>query len=648
MKKFLYTLSLLLGSAAAFAAPGDTTIIQTFAVQPLNKPGFYGAYDTTVQFPSGSQSYRNIYMTLKLGKYTCPPSEQYCAAWDYTLQCLLMTPGGDTIELGRLITPYAQNGNASTPSNWTRRYTYDVTDYYPLLKDSATVRLFYYGYSGGFTADVKFDFVEGTPARNVTGIQTLWRGDYWYGKPSEPIDSFVKAKSFTAPAGTVSSDLKVTITGHGMDGTQNCAEFCPKNYYVKSDGSLVQTQLIWRDNCGENAVFPQGGTWIYDRANWCPGDQVGVLSHTIPGLAAGASRSLDLDFDPYTGTPGGNGLYGDYMLTGTMVSYGGYNKQTDAEILDVIAPNKHEQYTRSNTACGKPRIMIKNNGANPITSLKIEYGLDSAGYTPSQYNWTGTIAPLQMAEIELPIDNGVRSAAGANKRFTAQLLEVNNAADADPTNDTFRVTFDAAPRWVSKIALQLKTNNMATENKWELFDDAGVLLLSRQGQAANTIYRDTITLAPGCYKLKMSDAGCDGLQWWANPGQGTGTFAVTNAANRFPIPVADYYGGDFGCGFEQQFVVGGALGVEGVSGNSLNLGCFPNPANDQLTLALEGALLHGQVEIADLTGKTLFSGKVSGNTHILTTKAWPSGLYFVKYTHQPTGEKKVLKVEVVH
>ncbi len=648
MKKLFYTLSLLLAGSAAFAAPGDTTKVQAFATMPLAKAGFYGAYDTTVQFPTGATRYRNIYMTLQLGKYACPPGTQYCAAWDYTLQCLLLTPGGDTVELGRLITPYAQNGNPSTPSGWKYNYIFDVTDYYTLLQNNATVRLYYYGYSGGFTADVKFDFIEGTPARNVTGLKTLWRGDYWYGKAGSPIDSFVKAQPYTAPAGTVSSDLKMTITGHGMDANQNCAEFCPKNYYVKSNGTLVKTQLIWRDNCGENPVFPQGGTWIYDRANWCPGDQVGVLSHTLPGMSAGASRSVDVDFDPYTSAPGGNGLNGDYMITGTMISYGAFNKQTDAGIVDVVAPNRDKRFSRSNVACGKPTIRVQNNGANPITALKVKYGLDSAGYTYSQYTWTGTIAPLQTADIELPIDNGVRSAFGNDKVFYAQIVEVNNAADADPTNDTLKVFFDAAPRWVPDLAIRLKSNNKPGENKWELYNDAGTLVASRVGTAANTNYMDTLSLPAGCYRLRVYDNGCDGLRWWANSAQGIGEFAVTNANNRQSMGLANYFGGDFGCGFEQQFLIPGVLSIDDISGNTPELGCFPNPAGSQLTVVLRGASLQGQMEITDLTGKVLFSENVSGNERQINTRTWPSGLYLVKYTHQPTGEKKVMKVEVMH
>ncbi len=648
MKKLIYTCAFLLTGSVALATPGDTTKIQAFSTLRLAKSGFYGNYDTTLTFPNGATSYRNVYMTLELGKYACPPNEQYCAAWDYTLQCVLMTPGGDTVELGRLITPYAQDANPSTPANWKHKYIFDVTDYYPLLQNNAAVRLFYYGYSGGFTADVRFDFIEGTPARSVKGIKTLWHGDYWYGKAGSPIDSFVKAKNYTAPAGTVSSDLKMTITGHGMDGAQNCAEFCPKNYYVKSNGALVQTQLIWRDDCGSNVVFPQGGTWIYDRANWCPGNQVGVLSHTIPGLSGGVSRAIDVDFDPYTSAPGGNGLNGDYMMTGTMISYGGFNKQTDAGIIDVVAPNRDPRFSRNNTTCNKPVIRVQNNGANPISSLKISYGLEKPGYTPSEYTWTGAIAPLGTADIELPMDRGVRNASGTNLTFSARIVEANNAADEDPTNNVLRVLFDAAPHWTEKLVMQLKTNNRAMENKWELFNDAGVLVHSRQGQAANTLYRDTLELASGCYRLVVSDANCDGLRFWANTAQGTGTFSVINAATRFPISLPQYYTGDFGCGFEQQFTVGDPLGVKDFSGNTPELGCFPNPAGNQLIVSLQDAALQGQVEIADLTGKVLLSKQVSGNELKVNTQNWPSGLYLVKYTHQPSGEKKVMKVEVLH
>ena len=69
----------------------------------------------------------------------------------------------------------------------------------------------------------------------------------------------------------VQAMLKMTTTGHGFDNNASAAEFKPIDYFVKVDGTLTHTQYNWDEDCGENPIFPQGGTWIYDRANWCPG-----------------------------------------------------------------------------------------------------------------------------------------------------------------------------------------------------------------------------------------------------------------------------------------------------------------------------------------------------------------------------------------
>ena len=29
------------------------------------------------------------------------------------------------------------------------------------------------------------------------------------------------------------------------------------------------------------ALYPQGGTWVYDRANWCPGDKATTRNHEL-------------------------------------------------------------------------------------------------------------------------------------------------------------------------------------------------------------------------------------------------------------------------------------------------------------------------------------------------------------------------------
>ena len=129
-----------------------------------------------------------IIMIFTLGKYSCPAGTQYCADWDYTVQNFLMTKTGDTVELGRLITPYANTSYARFPMTWKQRYTYDVTDLYSLLKGSAAIRIHYSGYSGGFTANITFAFIEGKP-KKLTCIDIVHPTTY---VPQGGVQSFEK------------------------------------------------------------------------------------------------------------------------------------------------------------------------------------------------------------------------------------------------------------------------------------------------------------------------------------------------------------------------------------------------------------------------------------------------------------------------
>src|SRR5690606_29620462 len=185
---------------------------------------------------------------------------------DYDVHLFIMTKTGDTLEMGRFITPYARQTAPRTPLTWKQRYAFDVTDFYNQLKDSATVRIFYSGYSWGFTADVRFDFIEGIPPRNVLGIDRAWAGGFRYGDNTQDIESKVNTKSFSAPNGTQYAELLFAITGHGSDDN-GCSEFCKKYYEVELNGNKFDRTDIWRDDCGFNHLYPQSGTWVYDRGN---------------------------------------------------------------------------------------------------------------------------------------------------------------------------------------------------------------------------------------------------------------------------------------------------------------------------------------------------------------------------------------------
>lgn len=633
MKRFLPILvSGLLAAGAASAAPGDTTWVQAHNDMQLDH---YGNFDVPVQFPNGSTSYRKIIMTVTIGKYQCPGNPQYCGDWDYTVLNYLMTPGGDTLELGRLITPYANAGSPRTPWGWKQRYEYDVTDFYPLLKDAGAVRLHYSGYSWGFTGNIKFAFIEGTPPRNVVGIERLWHGSFPYGKPSDPISNYMPAMSKTAPAGAQSAEMKFTITGHGADDL-GCSEFCEKFYEVKVNGNFKEQKTIWRDNCGSNHIYPQSGTWIYNRGNWCPGDLINPNVHTL-GVTGGASYSVGVDLEQYTGSTSIQGTsQGSYIIESGVWYYGAPNRSVDASLDDIIAPSDHEVHFRQNPTNGHPIVKVKNTGSTAITSLKFEYGID--GLSSMQYTWNGSLSSLKEQQIELPVMKDLFTYSGAGK-FTIKILEANGQADGDNTNDKLTSSFVAAPLWSTKFNITMRTNNFP-ETDWRIYSSDNKIVKERIGSNTKFRYVDTVELGPGAYRLEVIDNACDGLSWWANSGQkGTGNMSV-NPASGAAYKLNGYFGGDFGCGFTQYFNVNWPQAVEEVKAITAAIDVYPNPAGSQLQISLKGInVMSGALYLLDAAGRVVLQQMATGTEEKIDVSALSNGMYTVVYADNNTSVK---------
>lgn len=647
MKK-LFILIVLAISLQMHAAPGDTTWIQANNVH-LN---YYNNFDTAVSFPNGNVTYRKILMVFTLGEYNCPSGTQYCHQWDYTVTNYVMTHT-DTVELSRFITPYANTGVPRFPSTWKQRYIYDVSDFYTLLKDSATIRINYSGYSGGFTANVRFAFIEGTPVRNVLGVDPVWMGAFSYGNPSDPIANHVPAKTFTAPANTQSAEMKFTVTGHGSDNTTQCCEFASHNYSVLLNNSIIDQKAIWRDDCGLNELYPQGGTWIYNRGNWCPGDAVHTNTHKLPAVTANSTYSLGVQFDPYTTT----GNYGDYALEGHVFYYGNFNHTVDASLNDVIAPNNFEDYYRENPTGNQPVVRVRNTGSSTISSISFSYNIKDSSATT--YTWNGTLLSQQDTDITLAPLNTLTnmSLAGSNGVyiFNAKITAVNGSVDGDTTNNKFQSSFVTAPSWPTSFLVYLNTNSEGingvgsgdqSETTWQITDMNGNVMASRLVDSTNKSYIDTITLPNlGFYKLQISDLGCDGLHWWVwdqNPSYGinAGSFVIRKLGTGATIPMKGYsysgtYSHDFGCGFSQYFTTGGAItGIENVKvkDNSISIAAYPNPAQDHVTVVLNGVeSAKGQLQVIDGQGRVVLVQKANGFENNINLGGLSNGIYTVIY-----------------
>lgn len=523
----------------------------------------------------------------------------------------------DKIELGRAITPYA-NGFSTT---WNRQYLFDVTEFAPLLEGTKDIQAHYSGWSDGFTATIDFHFIHGTPTRDVVDFTPLWHASPKYGEHVDgvhTIENVVSEKSYSMDDATY-AELTFTPTGHGFGDAENCAEFCAKTFDVISNGTNAGQELIWKDDCGENALFPQPGTWLYDRANWCPGEQVPKFLFDLTPTTVAGNNTIDVNFQNYVSNSGGS-----YTVDGYVVTYGEFNYTTNVEIVDILAPSDKFDHSRFNPICGNPKFVFKNLSGQNVTAVTFEYGIE--GYNSAYYNWTGNLAPLQEAEVELPTMNPYDFAQENHSTFFVKAHLVNNTVDEDLTDNAMTSQFENVKDFPADFRVVLRTNSAGSESAWTITDMAGNILFSQSSPASNQTHETNITgLTQGCYKFTLTDAGKNGLDFWAN-NAGTGSIKLRKATSN---GILKSFKSDFGSKIEYYFSVGTPLSTGELITES-DIKVLPNPNNGTFTVSIPEDNSFTDLQIVDITGRTVYTQKVTESSFTIALDKIKSGVYFVK------------------
>jgi hypothetical protein len=614
----------------AFANPGDTTWVTIYNLRKITQ---YGNYDTSSVLPIG-KTYRKIRLHYILGRYACPSGTQYCGSWDYTTQVYVKPANADTMEIARIITPYATDWLGT---NRKHDFVVDVSDYASVLNGNLDFRYKYDGYSWGFTLTLKLEMIEGTPPMEALSAENIYDGYYAYGNTSNPIENYLIEKPLQYNSPVAKAFVKNTISGHGSDDN-GCGEFCSKYYDLKINGTAVSQKQLWKSDCGKNDIYPQTGTWLYDRANWCPGQVVFPIAHDVTSLTSPASTfSVDVDMEPYVSPTQSN--TGGYNIVSQLISYSAPNVSTDVSIEDIVAPTNDPNYFRSNNICSNPKIKIKNVGTNPITSVVFSYNLN--GVSPTTYTWTGNLAFLQDTIVELGTALALYNGVVVNQ-FNVSVTNVNGGVgDQNSDNNTYTSTFNNVKVYPTKFVIFMITNAATSainpgynESHWELKNDAGTVIASRTNLTNSTTYRDTVDLLDGCYTFTMNDDGCDGVSWWAyqyytpNPGSGSIRFNKLSPA----IPLKNF-NGDFGCQITERFIVSSAVtGIEKTESTSKFM-LYPNPATSKINVLFDMTELQTiNYVITDITGKEVKAGtfsNIGSDIYPIEVDNLLSGMYFM-------------------
>lgn len=539
------------------------------------------------------------------------------------------------IELLSFVTPYGLGLNMGANG---KSWYYDMTDFSPVLRGK---KRFFLGMGGENQEqmDVDFWFIVGTPPRNVLQFNQVWQGAArWSGVSINNIVNDVRFAPVNVPllSNGQSFKLRSTITGHGAEG-----EFAVNGGQVNHSFNINggSPEFTWQisEECSRNVIFPQGGTWVYDRQGWCPGQTSLTKEFNLtPYLTAGTTATMDYS----TSNPlNPNGDY-RYLVANQVITYGGANHATDASVVDVLAPSNRVLYSRKNPICANPVILLKNTGSSALTSVVIDYWVNNAS-AKQTHTWTGNLAFMDTATVVLPIaalwQDGLTL---TNNIFHVELKSANGATDAYPHNNKFHSPFTLPDVVPDNFSIEFKTNNLYQHNNYTLVDENGTVVGSSNFTAPNTTYQEDYLLS-GCFTLFVEDAGNDGLSWWANPNQGTGFVRLKNSQNA----IIKTFQPDFGGGFQYSFSTVDLI-ITSLSKNTLGgtLNLYPNPAQGRFVV--EGSAVEGaEITVTNVLGQTVNVPHQSNNDKVeYNTSGLDKGIYFVTITKE--GKSNTRKVVV--
>jgi hypothetical protein len=505
----------------------------------------------------------------------------------------------DEYEIGRLITPYG--GNWSDPVEQV--YEIDITDFRMLLKNDVSFKFFYGGWSAGWNLSVDIEMIEGVPPRKCTQINKLWQGEFKYGVSTDPIADRITPQTVDV-SNADELRMRSMITGHSFGGNENCAEFCAKTHQFVI-GNDTYEQSVMRE-CGFNPVYPQNGTWVYDRAGWCPGLDVNWFEYELTDKLQGNDElTIDYQFEDYTYN-GGASYDPNYRVTTYLFQYEETNFETDAAITDIIAPSTKTAHSRVNPMCGAPIVKIKNTGKNTIGNLMFRYGLEGGEFTT--YKWWGELKSMESKIIELPVIGDLLPSVGQDAQFIVELSEPNEVTDEYAANNRMTSIMERTDVVDQQFKIYYRTNFAPEETQFYIINHFGdTLVRGPENPEPSTEYEIDVDLGLDCYTFVIEDNGGDGINFWAN-NDGAGMLQFRRSSGGF----IKIFNGDFGSRLEYQFAAGGFTNVEEKAYLDF-VHVYPNPTTDKLFLDYH--LQHAKsinLSVYDMNGKRLLIKRYNG------------------------------------
>lgn len=248
-----------------------------------------------------------------------------CSEWDRIADVQLCVDGTactDRREIGRWITPYWRRGR--------QHYVLDASAMLGLLRAGGSTTFFVelgpdWERATEWHASVSLRFRHTGGVPSAASAERAFTGgafDATYNTSHAPF-------SFTPPAGTTRVELVTLLTGHGQDGTTQCAEWCDHRHTfsvngtalpaIRHTGEPIGSPLGCAARASEGVIPGQLGNWTFERAYWCPGLAVEPIRTDITSMVTIGSPNM-VSYAASFGTGTAPGM-GDIDLSTYVVYY---------------------------------------------------------------------------------------------------------------------------------------------------------------------------------------------------------------------------------------------------------------------------------------------------------------------------------------
>lgn len=287
---------------------------------------------------------------------------------------------------------------------------------------------------------------------------------------------------------------------------------------------------------------------------------------------------------------------------------------------------------------------VKNLGNNNITSAVVN--LKENGTVIATANYTGDVAQFSDAIVdfnEIDID--------LNAQYSFEIESVNGS---DLYNDSFAVADIESivlAEEVEQVDLTVKvyTDNYPTEITWNIKDSSGSVIATGGPYAGNangggadalSVITSTIQVEPSeCYSIELMDSYGDGWSYTTathNPG----VEVLENGTQLVFVDAAVGFSNNAPLVRDAAFSTASALDSETFESN--NFAMYPNPSTGIINISTTEAV---NVEVVDITGKTVHQANALESNASLDLSALPKGVYLVKVKGEKTNvtEKLILK-----